>query len=90
MGRINSQSNNDRITLVRIGDAEIGLISVGEVFERIYQGKKKPDEIERIELVRELSDYNFVPDGSWNEYADILISEYEKYYNKKTLSHRQD
>jgi len=37
--------------------------------------------------VRELSDYNFVPDGSWNEYAEVLISEYEKYYNKKILGH---
>ncbi|VVB53976.1 Uncharacterised protein [uncultured archaeon] len=85
MEKMNRQSNNDRITLVRIGDAQIGLISVGEIFERIYQGKKKPEEIERIELVRELSDYNFVPDGSWNEYAEVLISEYEKYYNKKIL-----
>jgi hypothetical protein len=87
MGRIKSQSNDTMITLVRIGDTEVGLVSVGEVFERIYQGKKKPEEIERIELVRELSDYNFVPDGSWNEYAEVLISEYEKYYNKKILGH---
>ncbi|CAG0991331.1 MAG: hypothetical protein OIN86_11750 [Candidatus Methanoperedens sp.] len=87
MGRIKSQSNDTMITLVRIGDTEVGIVSVGEVFERIYQGKKKPEEIERIELVRELSDYNFVPDGSWNEYAEVLISEYEKYYNKKILGH---
>ncbi|MFZ3384822.1 MAG: hypothetical protein WA144_12940 [Candidatus Methanoperedens sp.] len=85
MGRINGQTNDNRITLVRIGDTQIGLASVGEIFERIYQGKKKPEEIERIELVRELSDYNYVPDGSWNEYADVLVSEYEKYYNKKLL-----
>ena len=82
------QSNDARITLVRIGDTEVGLASVGEVFERIYQGKKKPEEIERIELVRELSDYNFVPDGSWNEYAEVLTREYEKYYNKKIMSHK--
>ena len=82
------RSNDDRITLVRIGDTEVGLASVGEVFERIYQGKKKPEEIERIELVRELSDYNFVPDGSWNEYAEVLTREYEKYYNKKIMSHK--
>ena len=56
MERINCQTNDNRITLVRIGDTTIGLASVGEVFERIYQGKKKPEEIERIELVRELSE----------------------------------
>ena len=74
-----------KITMVRIGDNMVGLASVGEVFEKIYQGKKKPEDIERIELVRELSSHNYVPEEAWDEYAEALIIEYEDYYNKKIL-----
>ena len=77
--------NDKKITMVRIGDAMVGLASVGEVFEKIYQGKKKPEDIERIELVRELSSHNYVPEEAWDEYAEVLIIEYENYYNKKIL-----
>ena len=87
MGRTCCPSNDTKITMVRIGDSMVGLASVGEVFEKIYQGEKKPDEIERIELVRELLSYNYVPEEAWNEYAEALIVEYENYYNKKLLSH---
>lgn len=77
--------DDKKVTMVRIGDTMVGLASVGEVFEKIYQGKKKPEEIERIELVRELSSHNYVPEEAWDEYAEALIIEYEAYYNKKTL-----
>lgn len=73
--------------MVRIGGKMVGLASLGEVFERIYQGEKKPEEIERIELVRELSSHNYVPEEAWDEYAEALIIEYENYYNKKILMH---
>ena len=77
--------DDKKITMVRIGDTMVGLASVGEVFEKIYQGKKKPEDIERIELVRELSSHNYVPEEAWDEYAEALIIEYEDYYNKKIL-----
>jgi len=85
MERTCCPQNDKKITMVRIGDTMVGLASVGEVFEKIYQGKKKPEEIERIELVRELSSHNYVPEEAWDEYAEALIIEYEEYYNKKLL-----
>lgn len=87
MARNFNQPDNTKITIVRIGDTMVGLASVGEVFEKIYQGKKKPEDIERIELVRELSSYNYVPEEEWDEYADALIMEYETFYNKRILGH---
>ena len=85
MGKnINSDA---KVTIVRIGETMVGLASVGEVFEKIYQCKKKPEDIERIELVRELSSYNYVPEEEWDLYAEALIVEYENYYNKKILTH---
>jgi len=77
--------DDKKITMVRIGDTVVGLASVGEIFEKIYQGKKKPEEIERIELVSEISSHNYVPEEAWDEYAEALIIEYEDYYNKKIL-----
>ncbi|MCX9082351.1 MAG: hypothetical protein OIN83_09160 [Candidatus Methanoperedens sp.] len=77
--------DDKKITMVRIGDTMVGLASVGEVFEKIYQGKKKPEDIERIELVQELTSHNYVPEEAWDEYAEALIIEYENYYNKKIL-----
>ena len=87
MTRNFNQPEETKITIVRIGDTVVGLASVGEVFEKIYQGKKKPEDIERIELVRELSSYNYVPEEEWDEYADALIMEYETFYNKRILGH---
>ncbi len=81
--------NGKKITMVRIGDTMVGLASVGEIFEKIYQGKKKPEEIERIELVSEISSHNYVPEEAWDEYAEALIIEYENYYNKKILKDRK-
>ncbi len=79
----------NRITMVRIGNNVVGLASVGEIFEKIYQGKKKPEDIERIELLNELSRCNDVPEESWDEYAEALMLEYEVYYNKRILNHRK-
>lgn len=87
MARNFNQPEDTKITIVRIGDTMVGLASVGEVFEKIYQGKKKPEDIERIELVRELSSYNYVPEEEWDEYAEALIVEYETFYNKRILKH---
>ena len=87
MTRNFNQPEDTKITIVRIGDTMVGLASVGEVFEKIYQGKKKPEDIERIELVRELSSFNYVPEEEWDEYAEALIVEYETFYNKRILGH---
>lgn len=76
-----------RITMVRIGDNIVGLAAVGEIFEKIYRGKKKPEDIERIELLNELSRCNDVPEESWDEYAEALMLEYEIFYNKRILNH---
>lgn len=87
MGKNFNQTDDTKITIVRIGDTMVGLASVGEVFEKIYQGKKKPEDIERIELVKELSSFNYVPEEEWDEYAEALIVEYENFYNKRILDH---
>ncbi len=73
-------SNNCRITMIKIGGVVVGLAAVSDIFKKLYELGKKPQGIDRKELVREVSIYNYIPSEAEKEYAEALIEEYIKYY----------
>lgn len=46
--------------MVNVGSVKVGLIAVDEIFKKLYEAGKKPEEIKRKELIRELSIYNYI------------------------------
>jgi hypothetical protein len=81
MGKPCCPSGAPKPTMIRVGDVVVGLTAIGEIFKKLYEAGKKPDDVDRHELVKEVSIYNYIPSEGWNEYAEALIEEYKKYYN---------
>jgi len=80
MGKPCCPSGVSKVTMVRVGGVVVGLTAIGEIFEKLYEAGKKPENVDRHELVKEVSIYNYIPSGVQNEYAEALLEEYKKYY----------
>ncbi len=83
MGEICCSPSGPHITKVRIGSIEVGLAALGEIFEKLHESGRKPQDLDGLELVREVSMYNYIPPAAWDEYAGALIKEYKKYCSSK-------
>ncbi len=83
MGEICCSPSGSRLTKVRIGLVEVGLVALGDIFEKLYESRRKPEEIDGRELVQEVSMYNYIPSAAWDEYALALMEEYKKYFGRK-------
>ncbi len=83
MGEVCCSPSGSRITKARIGSVEVGLVALGDIFERLHESGKRPQDIDGLELVREVSMHNYIPSAAWDEYAPALIEEYKKYCNNK-------
>jgi hypothetical protein len=82
MGKTCCPSGGTKVTMVNVRGAKVGLIAVGEIFRKLYEAGKKPEDV-RDELIKEFSIYNYIPSKAQNEYAKALLEEYKKYYREK-------
>jgi hypothetical protein len=71
------------VTLVNVGGVKVGLIASGEIFKKLFESGKKPEDVEMEELVKEFSIYNYIPSSAQNDYGETLMKEYTKYYKEK-------
>lgn len=83
MGEICCTPCCSRITKVQIGLVEVGLVALGDIFEKLHVSGRKPEEIDGRELLQEVSMHNYIPPSAWDEYASTLIEEYRKYCSSK-------
>ena len=83
MGEICCSPSGSRITKVRIGLVEVGLVALGDTFEKLYERGRKPEDLDGRELLQEVSMHNYIPPSAWDEYASTLIEEYRKYCSSK-------
>ena len=70
-------------TLVKIGDATIGLAKLDRVFEELYNSKKSPDDVNDGEIVDLASFYNYIPADAAGAYAEALVREYARFYREQ-------
>ena len=70
-------------TLVKIGDAIIGIAKLDRVFGELYNSKRNPDDVDGEEIVNLVSFYNYIPPGAVDAYAEALVEEYRKFYKDK-------
>jgi ferredoxin len=70
--------------MIYIGGAPAGLLGVNEVFNVLYESDHSPDD-ESIgeEIIKGIKQYNFVPKPALQEYRDVLLQEYRKYYRSR-------
>ena len=69
--------------LVFSDGCQIGVRGLDRIFDNAYREGKKPDHSVANELVRQLSENNYVPLVAWPEYEDVLLKEYSKFFEAK-------
>ncbi len=70
-------------TLVKVGDATIGLAKLDRVFEELYNSGKSPDDVDGGEIVDLASFYNYIPADADGAYAEALVREYARFYREQ-------
>jgi hypothetical protein len=83
MGKTCCPSGAPEVTLVNVGGIKVGLIASSEIFKKLFESGKKPEDVEMEELVKEFSIYNYIPYAAQNDYGEALSKEYTKYYKEK-------
>jgi hypothetical protein len=83
MGKTCCPSGAPEVNLVNVGGIKVGLIASSEIFKKLYESGKKPEDVEMEELVKEFSIYNYIPSAAQNDYGEALSKEYVKYYKEK-------
>jgi hypothetical protein len=84
MGKTCCPSGASKVTMVNVGGVKVGIIALGEIFKKLYESGKNPEDVKKEELVKEFSIYNYIPSEAQNEYAEALIEEYRKYCKEKS------
>lgn len=79
MGKPCCPSGAPKVTMVSVRGVKVGLIALGEIFKRLYEAGKNPEDVKREELLSEFSIYNYIPSEAQNEYAEALMNEFKKY-----------
>lgn len=72
-----------KIKLILVGKDLIGLVGLDEIFEKLYQMGKKPDELSKQNLLNETKKHNYIPKGIEKKYEDTLLREYKSFYESK-------
>jgi hypothetical protein len=84
LGKTCCPSGAPKVTMVNVGGVKVGIIALGEIFKKLYESGKNPEDVKKEELVKEFSIYNYIPSEAQNEYAEALMEEYKKYCKEKS------
>jgi hypothetical protein len=84
LGKTCCPSGAPKVTMVSVRGVKVGIIALGEIFKKLYEAGKKPEDIKKEELVKEFSIYNYIPSEAQNEFAEALMEEYKKYCKEKS------
>jgi NAD-dependent dihydropyrimidine dehydrogenase PreA subunit len=69
--------------LVTIDDKLIGITGIDEIFTELFEAGKKPAKELENYLLEKFKEHNYIPRVKEQNYARILLEEYEKFCNGK-------
>lgn len=69
---------------VMVGRFLTGLVGLDEIFAELSEAGEAPDPALGPELVRRVADHNYITPGSEGEFAEALLREYRRYWQRKT------
>jgi len=72
--------------LVFSDGCQIGVKGLDRIFDSAYREGKRPEPSVANEMVRQLSENNYVPSVAWPEYEEVLLKEYRKFFEAKEKS----
>ena len=74
--------------LVFVGNTQVGLIGLKEIFEELKSQKGKPESQLKEMLVEKVGQKNYVPRSVREEYAMALFREFKKFLGEKVEEER--
>jgi len=54
-----------------------------EIFKKMLESGAEPEMVDKENLVKKVSVYNYIPNGLEEEYAEAIMKEYKKYHHKR-------
>jgi hypothetical protein len=69
--------------LVVVGDTQIGLIGLKEIFEELKSQKEIPESVLKERLVGRAAEKNYIPDSIKEEYEKAIFREFKKFLGEK-------
>jgi small redox-active disulfide protein 2 len=69
--------------LVLVGNTQVGLIGLEEMFEELKNQKEKPESVLKEILVEKAARGNYIPDSIKGEYRKALYREFKKFLGEK-------
>jgi len=69
--------------LVLVGNTQVGLIGLKEIFEELKGRKDKPEPVIKDLLVEKAAKKNYIPDSIKEEYRKALFREFMKFFGEK-------
>jgi hypothetical protein len=74
--------------LVFVGNTQIGLIGLKEIFEELKSQKGKPKSVLKEMLVERAARKNYIPDSIKEDYRKALFREFKKFLGEKVEEER--
>jgi small redox-active disulfide protein 2 len=69
--------------LVFVGNTQIGLIGLKEIFEELKSQKEIPESVLKERLVGRAAEKNYIPDSIKEEYEKAIFREFKKFLGEK-------
>lgn len=69
--------------LVLVGNTQVGLIGLKEIFEELKSQREKPDSVLKEMLVEKAARKNYIPDSIKEEYKKAIFREFKKFLGEK-------
>jgi len=76
--------------LVLVGNTQVGLIGLKEVFEELKNQREKPESVLKEMLVERAARGNYIPDSIKEEYRKALFREFKKFLGEKVEEERRE
>jgi small redox-active disulfide protein 2 len=74
--------------LVVVGDTQVGLIGLKEIFEELKYQRDKPESVLKETLLEKVARKNYIPDSAREEYERCLFREFKKFLGEKVKYER--
>ncbi len=76
--------------LVLVGNTQVGLIGLKEIFEDVKSQREKPEPVLKEMLVEKAAKKNYIPDSTKEAYRKGLFREFKKFLGEKVEEERRE
>ena len=74
--------------LVLVGNTQVGLIGLKEIFDELKTQKDEPESVLKARLVEQAARTNYIPDSIKEDYRKALFREFKKFLGEKIEEER--